>query len=363
MTLFLLIAAALVGLAVLLLTWPLLQTPSGVKPALWSALAIGFLLPVGAGLLYYRLSNYDWTQSDLEAGAGVPSSVEEMVDRLEKRMAENPTDPVGFAMLGRSQLTLKNYPKAVAAFEKAYALTQGKDAEIDARLAEVLAMADPQSLSVRGAQLLSEALKADPNNPRALWYGGVVAFSQGDKSLARTRWMTLLELHPPADVVAVLVKQIRQIDAQLGSPADPRLAALESNQQAASEASADTSSASATQDGVRVRVRVSVADKLSDRLKGPGTLFVFAQDPQSPGPPLAVKRFPAGTPLPLDVDLSAADAMIPSRSLAQVTQAKIVARFSVSGQPIAQHGDVYGELSYPTNRTDRASLVLDQLVP
>ena len=370
MTVFLVIAALMIGAAVLVLVRPLLRVPAGARPALISAVVLGILVPVTTAALYHRFSNFSWEGGGAELAAGTPPSVPQMLAKLERHLVEHPDDVGGWTMLGRSNYVLKNYPASVAAYERAYALTAGKDAEVDASLAEALAMTDRQSLTTRGASLLDEALRADPKNPRALWYGGVVAYNQGNRELARSRWLAVLDLGPPVEVARTLAEQINKIDHDLGHAPDPRLVAMA--QAGAEPAAAPDDGAAAgegdagegpAQAGPVVRLKVSLSPALRAKLDGSATLFVFAQDPDTPGPPLAVKRFAPGQTLPVEVDLSAADAMMPSRTLARVSQAKIVARYSKSGQPLAAHGDLYGELTYDVKRSDRAALVIDQVVP
>lgn len=372
MTDFLVIAALMIGAAVLVLVWPMVRVAEGSRPALLTAVVLGIVLPVSAAALYHRFSNFSWDGGDVELAAGAPPSVPQMLAKLEKHLAEHPDDVGGWTMLGRSNFVLKNYPASVSAYERAYTLTAGKDAEVDASLAESLAMTDRDSLSTRGAALLEEALRADPKNPRALWYGGVVAYNQGKRELARSRWLAVLDLGPPVEVARSLAEQINRIDEELGRKPDPRLLAMAQASAPLPPATGDGEGAGAVsaaadqapaQAGAVVRLKVSLSPALRTRLDGSATLFVFAQDPDAPGPPLAVRRFEPGQALPLEVELTAADAMIPSRTLARVKQAKIVARYSKSGQPLAAHGDLFGELTYAIGRTDRAALVIDQVVP
>ena len=132
MTAFLVIAALMVGAAVWVLVRPLLRTGPGVTPALATAIVLGLAVPVLAATLYHQFSNFSWMGGDLEAASGAAPSVPQMLARLEQRLAEHPDDVAGWTMLGRSDFVLKDYAKAVAAYERAYALTGGKDADIDA---------------------------------------------------------------------------------------------------------------------------------------------------------------------------------------------------------------------------------------
>lgn len=365
---FLILAALMAGAAILVVARPLLRDHPDERPALATAVVFGLLLPLAAAGLYHRFSSYSWDPNPVAIAADGTPDVSQMLARLEGRLAEHPDDVAGWTMLGRSNLVLKNYPKAVAAFEKAYSLTGGRDAEVDASLAEALAMAGGQSITPRGVALIEEALGADPKNPRALWYGGLVARDQGKPELARERWLAILDLGPPPEVARVLAAQITAIDRELKRPVDPKLVAMASTAGDAAAAPGGEAARPGGGDapagaGPVVRLHVTVAAALAPRLDGQGTLFVYAQDPDRPGPPLAVRRFEPGQSLPLDVELSTADAMLPSRTLASVRTVTVVARYSRSGQPMKASGDLYGEKRLELGGTEPVSLVVDHVVP
>jgi len=78
---------------------------------------------------------------------------------------------------------------------------------------------------------------------------------------------------------------------------------------------------------------------------------------------LAVQRH-SSNEAPLTVQLSEADAMIPTRSIATVPRVKIVARLSRSGAPQERTGDFFGEADYDFGK-DKGPLqiVIDRTVP
>jgi cytochrome c-type biogenesis protein CcmH len=95
-------------------------------------------------------------------------------------------------------------------------------------------------------------------------------------------------------------------------------------------------------------------------------LFVLARDPSAGGPPLAVQRH-SSNDLPLTVELSERDAMMPTRTIAGVARVEVVARLSRSGTPQAQSGDFYGtaEHVFAGDGTSEATLniIIDRTVP
>src|SRR5687768_18579603 len=96
---------------------------------------------------------------------------------------------------------------------------------------------------------------------------------------------------------------------------------------------AESSAPPATAGGPRsIKVAVSIAPQLQKQLSGTTPLFILARDPAAGGPPLAVQRHSSGD-LPLTVELTEQDAMIPARTIATVSKVLVVARLSRSGAP------------------------------
>jgi len=99
---------------------------------------------------------------------------------------------------------------------------------------------------------------------------------------------------------------------------------------------------------------------LKSRLKPEAPLFVFARDPGSQGPPLAAKRLTSAA-IGTQVQLSAADSMMPGRVLVSGRRVSITARVSFSGQPTPAAGDLYGELGYDVGHDGALDLVIDRV--
>jgi cytochrome c-type biogenesis protein CcmH len=112
------------------------------------------------------------------------------------------------------------------------------------------------------------------------------------------------------------------------------------------------------QGGFEITVRL--ADGLqTDALPATTQLFILARNPQG-GPPLAVVRQPPQ--LPGVFNLSDANAMLPGSSLASFDELQFVARLSRTGQPIAQPGDLFGEVLFNKGGATNIELVIDQSV-
>ena len=90
----------------------------------------------------------------------------------------------------------------------------------------------------------------------------------------------------------------------------------------------------------RLTVRVELAAALKDKVKPDDTVFIFARASNGPPMPLAAKRVTVAQ-LPIEVELSDADAMMPQMKLSDFTEVQLVARVSRAGQPT--HGEWIGQ--------------------
>ncbi len=314
--------ALLTLFAVSFLLYPLLRVRkmSGKWPV--AGLTAAAVIVPATFFLYGITSN--WNSNEIMSGPDTESSlppVEEMVASLAERLKNNSDDVDGWRLLGQSYVALGNYPEARSAFREVWARTPVADDELKLALGEAEVLSDQESLGSEVGGLFEEVLESQPMNPRALWYGGLVALATGREGLARQRWSDLLTLNPPEEVARVIREQF----ADLTNPA-PKLT-------------------QDTNNGAVIALKISLDETLSgDNLSSESALFIFARAPEG-GPPLAVIR-ESITAVPGTFFLSDQDAMIPGRSLADFEVLNIVARLSITGQPIQQSGDLYGELQY-----------------
>ena len=342
MTAFIAICAIFIAAAIVLIAWPLLRsggTGEGAPRAGIAAAVVAAALPVAAFLLYFSLSRWDW-RSPVESPPGAAPDLQRVVAELQQRLASRPEDVEGWKLLGRSATVLGDYPLARRAFGEAYTLTQGDDADAVVGYAESMILLDEREIDGEAARLFERALEMAPDNARALWYGGIVAYRRGDMALAQQRWIELQEHDLPDDLRQVLAERLAELERTEGKPA----------------AKAD---AAATASAIDLTVGIDPA--LAARVPANATLFVIARR-GSGGPPLAVQRRPVGA-WPVSLRLSDADAMLPGISLAGAGPLTLIARISLSGQPIAASGDLFGEVGYDFASARPASLTIDRTVP
>jgi len=115
-------------------------------------------------------------------------------------------------------------------------------------------------------------------------------------------------------------------------------------------------------DGPIIIISISLSEEAISALPADATVFIIARALGQPSPPIAVARRQLAD-LPALVGLSDRDAMIPNRKLSSFAEFEIVARVTVSGQPIAQSGDWSGSLIVSANSGQTIDLLIDQEVP
>jgi len=344
MNTFLVIAAVMVAIAAGAVAIPLLRDKqSRVAGGLAAVIIIG----ASAGL-YPLWSNWDW-KAPAQAEAAAGPDVAAMVAKLEKHLRDTPDDFRGWLMMGRSYLALNRPDDAVAAFDHAHRL-DAKSAEADVGLGEAMSLRAGGEITPEASQLFEDALSLEPGNPKAMLYGGFAAAARGDRSLARTRWQALVDLNPPPQIAQMLNARIAELGPPEGGP----------GASGTNASPVGTSTSAKGLNGAEVTVNISIAPALKARLASEAPLFVFAREPGSQGPPLAVKRLTSGA-IGTQVHLSAADSMMPGRVLTNGQHLSVTARVSFSGQPVPAAGDLYGELSYDVGRDGVRNLVIDRV--
>jgi cytochrome c-type biogenesis protein CcmH len=119
-----------------------------------------------------------------------------MVEKLAKKLEENPNDYEGWARLGRSYRVLGKPNESAQAYAKAGpALEKSPEMMID--YAQTLAELDQNDLNARANVWIEKALQLEPDYPMGLVLGGGAAFQRQDYKLAVFRWEKLVPLVEP----------------------------------------------------------------------------------------------------------------------------------------------------------------------
>lgn len=327
--------------------WPFLRDNSrnfGVVAA-----AVLFVVASSAGL-YSMIGSPGLENERLSHGGGQGGDMLEVVESLAQRLESNPDDLNGWRMLGRSYMELNDYRRAVAAFERVVELEDGQSAQGLVELGEaVLAAEGGQTMPPRAMSLFENALAVEPNNQAALFWGGLTAVNRGETDVAADRWERLLGTNPPADIRNVIEQRIAEWRG--GEPA-PAMAAAE-------PAPAEPAAATAPPaEGAIVSASIALSDAAQSALPPDAIVFVIARDPAQPSPPIAVTRRRLAE-LPAVVHLGDGESMVAGRALSGFEEFELVARVSLSGQPVSQPGDWFGSVIVKPAENGSIALSID----
>src|SRR5882724_1788425 len=350
MTLFVVVAALMAALAASAVAVPLLRH----RQSRLVGAAAGVLILGAAAALYPLWSNWNWHDSGQNPAAG--PDVAAMVAKLETHLREDPNDAAGWIMLGRSYVALERMDDAIVAYDHAHRLDPG-NAEAALGLGEAMSLRTGGNITPEAAKLFEQALGLEPASPKALLYGGFAAAARGDVTTARSRWLALKEMHPPAQIEQLLDARIAELGSAEAGAAEPANSPA-SNAAVGSAAGGNAPEQAASDAEVSVNIRIAPAIKA--RLTREAPLFVFAREPGGKGPPLAAKRLTSAA-IGTQIHLSAADSMIPGRALTKGSRVSITARVSFSGQPLPAAGDLYGELTYDVGHDGTRDLLIDRV--
>lgn len=308
-----------------------------------TTLLIAIVLPLAASGLYALLGAPEALQPQPVASAAThqatPDAIERTVSDLAARLAKDPADPKGWAMLGRSYRALGRFEQAQAAFAQ-IGEPLNKDPALLAEYADVMATLAGGNLEGAPLRLVMTALAIDPEQPMALSLAATAAYKRRDFPEAARHWQRLLrQLPPDSDDAQWLLRTLAEIGAK-AAPAGP-----------ATAAGAGSISGS-----------VSLSPRLRDRVLPSDTVFVFARPASGSRMPLAMQRARVAD-LPLEFTLDDSTAMSPQHKLSGAAEVRVEARVSRSGEATPAVGDLIavGEIVKIGSR--RVVLQIDRVRP
>lgn len=118
-----------------------------------------------------------------------------MVDKLAQRLRENPDQPEGWLMLGRSYQVLGRYADAAMAYEQGEQLAL-QDVDILTDWIESRMQAAQGHFDQRSLDLLLKAQSLEPKHQSVLLLGGLAALDRGDQPAAKRLLKRLQALTP-----------------------------------------------------------------------------------------------------------------------------------------------------------------------
>lgn len=333
------------------------------------AVVVGIAVPLLAVGLYFAVGT-PRALSPVAApphGAGAsgkpPSAeqVEAMVAKLAERMKQNPDDPQGWAMLGRSYAVMNRYDDSAAAYAKAVERVPDNP-HLLADYADALAMSQGQSLIGEPEKLIMRALKIDPNHVKSLALAGTIAFDKKDFNTAIKYWEKMATLVPPdTEMYRNVQGSIAEARSRAGGGATPPIATAPEKATAekmAPEKAAPEKSAPVAASGGGVSGTVTLAPALAAKVSPNDTVFIFARAAEGPRMPLAIQRKKASE-LPIKFSLDDSMAMNPAANLSSAKQVIIGARISKSGNAMPQPGDLQGATKPVSNTGKNLAVVID----
>lgn len=318
-----------------------------------TALGLAVSLPLAAVALYFVLGNPAALDPTAARQAAEPSAaeVEKMVAALATKLEQNPDNPEGWVMLGRSYKVMGRFDDAAKAFEKAGPAME-TNPELMLELADLSAELNNGKIEGKGRELLLKVLADQPDNPQALVLAGYDAYSRQRYADAIKHWEKLLAMVPPDSQDAQnLTAGIEKARGLMGAGASAKPA-----DKPAKAAKADAPA------GTKVSGRVELAPELKAKASPDDVVFIFARAAQGPRMPLAVVRAKVAD-LPVEFTLDDSMAMSPELKLSSAGELRIEARVSKSGNAIAKPGDLSGEVGPVKAGASGIRLRIDHVVP
>ena len=311
------------------------------------ALLLGLLMPLCAGLLYWQIGSLPGLENGAappHAGKVSPEQVEAMVAKLAARLEQAPEDADGWALLGRSYMTMQRYDQAAKAYERATSLIKN-NADLYADYADALAMAQGRRIDGKPLKLVEEALRVDPNHWKALAIAGSAAFERKDYKAAIGYWEKLLaRVGPETEFgrsVASNLDEARQLAGIAAPVAKKGAPAATGNATSAATPAAKESQKEPAAGGGRLSGTVRLSPALAGKAAPEDTVFIFARAVQGSRMPLAIVRRQVKD-LPYSFVLDDSQAMSPEMKLSKFTEVVVSARISKAGNAVPQSGDLQG---------------------
>ncbi|WP_170937351.1 MULTISPECIES: c-type cytochrome biogenesis protein CcmI [Rhodomicrobium] len=153
-------------------------------------------------------------------------SIESLVARVEARLATNPEDGAGWAVIAPVYLRLGRYDDAAKALKNAIRLV-GETPDRLGDLGEALTLAGGNKVSGEAAAAFQKVLSLEPQNERAQFWLGMADEQGGKLSEAAGRYRKLLAQTLPDNVRNIVQQRLTDVDARLaGAPSAPEQAAM-----------------------------------------------------------------------------------------------------------------------------------------
>ena len=187
---FWIIAVVLLAVSAAAISWPLF---TGSTKDRIIAILVLLVIPVAGLVLYQNIGTPEaidlpaarpqQTAQTQQPHSSQAAEMEVIVAQLQQRMAENPDDPEGWLILGRTLKTMQRYAEAITALSNANRLVPGTPLIIIELAEAKLFASEIPEITAEIKQLIESALAIDPHQQKGLWLLGMVAAEEGDDAL------------------------------------------------------------------------------------------------------------------------------------------------------------------------------------
>ena len=147
-----------------------------------------------------------------------PGDLGTMAQGLARQLEANPDNLDGWTLLARSYLSLGQFQKSVAAFEKALGLDRG-NTDLLSTYGEALFLAAGRVVTPAARATFQTVYEKAPQEPRARFYLALASAQAGKLKEAHAAWKSLIADAPPnAAYLPTVIAQANRVGKAIGAP-------------------------------------------------------------------------------------------------------------------------------------------------
>ncbi|MDD5059087.1 MAG: c-type cytochrome biogenesis protein CcmI [Sideroxydans sp.] len=320
-----------------------------------TAIVLAVLLPLASVGLYYKIGNLDaFSPMVVQGGASSMMGIARTDAEFSALAQKVESDPAD----GESLVMLaRSYMEAGRYTDAARTYDKltalaAEEAWVWADYADALAMAQGQTMRGKPTELLNKALSLDPNSLKGLALAGSAAIERGDYAATITYWGKLRGLVPDDSEDAKMLDSGLKEARQMMSHIKGGKAPKQLDQ---------INSPAVAGGQERISGTVTLDAALKGKFSPDDTVFILARAVEGPKMPLAILRKQVRD-LPLSFELDDSMAMTPQGRLSNFDQVVVVVRVSKSGDAMPKPGDGQGMSGAIKPGRKNVAVKIDQLV-
>jgi len=269
---------------------------------------------------------FDADELDKAREAAQSGDMSGLLSQLHAKLLEAPDNLEGWGLLARSAMSSERFNLSAEAYSHIIRLLEKNErnsAPVYGLLAQAQYYQSQGRLNSTVQATIDRAFALNKDESNSLGLLAIHAYGLNDFDSAIGYWQRILTSAPDHSSKQSILAGIARAQSELG---------IES----------ETLEIEDTDKRARITVSVGLAASLFEQLKPDDTVFVFAKmDQKLDGAlniPLAASRHRVAE-LPFTIVLDDSKSMGPMAKLSQTKIASVIARVSISGNPIAQPGD------------------------